>query len=118
MNATPWQVRYVRWWYERQVAWHLEMAKRGHNREYNLRRAKEDAEVVPRIRRHWLQTGDIPLVVVTRAMALERLRTPPRLSMLQNYDRWLARPSIVPARSSAVRKQRRTSWMFRTPRRS
>jgi hypothetical protein len=113
--ATPWQVRYVRWWYERQVAWHREMAKRGRDREYNLAAAERDAATIPRIRAHWITTGQLPLVVVTQREALARMRVPPRLSMLQNYDRWVRSPSVysLPARIGAIRRQRRTAWMFR-----
>jgi hypothetical protein len=89
---TPWQVRYLRWWYLRQAAWHALMAKRGLHVQYNLAAAARDKETAGRVRKHWIATGIIPFVYPRKTEAMRRMRENPRTSAMRHYDQWISPP--------------------------
>lgn len=79
--ALPFQVRAVRAWYMREVAWHLDAAHKrrgcdhvdfGDCRPWHLERAADDQATARRIVPHYMQTGVIPCTTI-RSLPLPSL---------------------------------------------
>lgn len=73
MPETPWEVRYVRWWWYREARWHIAIARKGLRSTHNLVSAQRCRRQAQAVRALWFRAGRLPTCVLTEAEALRAM---------------------------------------------
>jgi hypothetical protein len=72
---TPWQVRYVRWWWTREARRHWDASRDLREKYPRARRAQMTVCLLyaQGARPFWLKTGQVPIVGLSRAEAISEM---------------------------------------------